>query len=187
MAHTSFFSKRDITLSRGQIAGIIVGIVVTALILLGILIWRLLVHRDDFGPHAGRQASAKERALAQARGHIRSTRPRNTDTQEFNDKTGLVGLNSQHRDLEEGHSNSILEDANSTHGTVADDQRDALKGKQGQQQADYDIFQGHQATTSPAVHDTTYPSYGAGHVAADAEDATELEAKQSKNKGCIAM
>lgn len=186
MAHSSSISKRDITLSKGQEAGIIVGIVVAFLILLGIFIWRFLAHRDDFGPHAGRQASAKEKALAQARGHIRSTRPRNTETQEFNDKSGLVASNPKQRDLEEGHPSPVLEDSNSLHGTVADDQQDAIKGKERQQQVDYEIFQGHHATAAPAAHETMYPSYGAGPVAAP-EDVEEPEAKQSKYKGCIAM
>jgi hypothetical protein len=162
-------AKRDgANLTAGQIAGIIVGIVVVALFLLGLFIWRLLSYRKDFGPYTakGRQSSAREKALAQGRGgnHVRSTRARDPDVQTFDEKSGLVASNSKQHDLEEGvdsrRPSPIPEDAQSVAGTVGEVQRDheddidAAKGKQRQQEIDYEIHQGHHATALPAQHHT---------------------------------
>lgn len=161
----STFTKRDgANLTAGQIAGIIIGIVVVALFLLGLFVWRLLAYRRDFGPYTakGRASSAREKALAQGRGgnHIRSTRARDPDVQTFDEKSGLVASNSKQHDLEQGGIEGHPEDAEqSVAGTVGEvqgdqDDIDATKGKQRQQEIDYEIHQGHHATALPAQHHT---------------------------------
>lgn len=152
--------KRDASnLSAGAIAGIIVGIVVVALILLGLFIWRLLHYRNTFGPYTarGRESSAKNKASAQTRGdHVRSTRLRDPDVAGFDEKTGLVGAKPQNvedPEVNEGSRPSpIVEDDRSLNGTVGEEYDDvaAAKNKQAQQQIDYEIYQGHHAGPAPA-------------------------------------
>lgn len=64
-----------ISLSGGQIAGIIIGIVVASLILLAIFIWRLISYRTNRDFFTGRKNNLPPAVLRQ-RGHIRSTRKR---------------------------------------------------------------------------------------------------------------
>jgi len=184
--------KRDASsLSTGAIAGIIVAIVVVALFLLGLLIWRLLAYRKNLDPYSAKSldSRAREKALSQTRGeHVRSTRPKDRDTMGMDERRGLVTKQKSTEDEEEVLAEGNDVDSHSVNGTVRDDEQAVAKGKLNEKQMDQDrdmeIHQGHHAGPAPAFNP------GFSNDADNAEDHQQRpsrDTKQSVLRGCTTM
>jgi hypothetical protein len=193
--------KRDATLSAGDVAGIIVGIVVVALILLGILIWKLLALRRNSDLYSAKslESRARVKALSQTNAeHVRSTRrPRKRGASETEDGKELFAKGGPHHE-EEGeevladdvHGGRRDGDSLSNDGTAQDDDRALAKQRLNEKRMDHErdieIHPAHHATAGPTRHRALYDQDGGRE---EERPATEQDnqPRQGVLRGCTTM